>query len=106
MESIFYNLISNAIKYRSSDRTPVINISAKKAGDIIKIAVSDNRMGIDLDKNKKLLFGLYQHFNVDVAGKGLGLHMTKNHVEALGGNISVESEVGKGTSFMVILPTR
>ncbi len=103
-ESILYNLINNAIKYKSLERRPEITIVAQKQNDILMLSVEDNGIGIDTKRYEKKLFGLYQRFNVDVEGKGLGLYMTKTQVETLGGKISVNSELHKGTKFSISLP--
>lgn len=103
-ESVFYNLISNAIKYRSSERQPVIEIKSFEENDRLIFTIEDNGIGIDLEMHGKSIFGLYKRFNLDVEGKGLGLHMTKIQVEALGGNISVESSPGLGTTFSLTFP--
>lgn len=105
MESILYNLISNAIKYKSPQRNPQITISAKKMSDNILLIVSDNGRGIDLKQHEENIFGLYKRFHPEIEGKGLGLHMTKAQVEVLGGKIAVESVPGKGTTFTITLPT-
>lgn len=106
IESILYNLMTNAIKYKSPLRTPEIFISSKKINDDIMITFSDNGIGIDMPIYGKHLFGLYKRFDLSVEGKGLGLHMTKSQVEALGGKISVESKINKGTTFIITLPTQ
>lgn len=102
-ESIMFNLITNAIKYRSPERNPVIEITARKVNFKTEIKVRDNGLGLDLHKNKNKLFGMYSTFHGNNDAIGLGLFMTKNHVEALGGSIEVESETGKGSTFKVIL---
>lgn len=103
-ESIFYNLISNAIKFHASNRKPQIIIFTKKVNNNLLISVSDNGIGIDMEYQGKSVFGLYKRFHPEVEGKGLGLHMTKTQVEALGGTIIIESEVNKGTTFKITLP--
>lgn len=103
-ESILYNLISNAIKYRSSKRSPEILITAVKSDENIILTIEDNGIGIDLTKYGQYVFGLYKRFNLETEGKGLGLHMAKTQVETLGGAISIESELDKGTKFTIILP--
>lgn len=104
LESIIYNLISNSIKYKSPNIKTEILIDIRKRNEEIVIAVSDNGIGIDLSRHGNHLFGLYKRFNLEVEGKGLGLLMTKTQVEALGGNISVESALGIGSIFTIILP--
>ena len=106
MESIFYNLISNAIKYKSKHRPLQISISTKKVDGNILILISDNGRGIDMDKHGENIFGLYKRFHLDIEGKGLGLHMTKTQVEVLGGKIIVESIHNEGTTFKITLPVK
>jgi signal transduction histidine kinase len=102
--SVFYNLILNSIKYHRSGVQPKIRISAQTIEDKVVITFTDNGKGIDLGKNGNKLFGLYKRFDTTVEGTGLGLFMIKSQIEELGGKISVESEVGSGTTFIVSLP--
>ncbi|HEY1037984.1 MAG TPA: PAS domain S-box protein [Bacteroidia bacterium] len=104
IHSVFYNLISNAIKYKRADVTPVISIRTEIHGKHIRIYFKDNGTGIDLKQHGEKLFGLYKRFHQNVEGKGMGLFMVKNQVEVLGGTISVSSEPGSGTEFIVELP--
>lgn len=104
IESIFYNLISNAIKYKSNERDLSISIVIKNVLGTIQIEFKDNGIGIDLQKYGDSLFGLYKRFHPKIEGKGIGLHMTKNQIVSLGGTISVESKVGEGTIFYISLP--
>lgn len=101
--SVFQNLIVNSIKYRSTEKAPVINVTSKLKGDKVIIYFKDNGKGIDLTKNGAHLFGLYKRFDNMVEGKGMGLFMVKMQVESLGGSISVESEIDKGTEFKIEL---
>jgi len=101
LHSIFYNLISNSIKYRKPDVNPIIEItSAKRNGKLI-ITFKDNGTGIDLTKKGDEVFGLYKRFHQDIEGKGMGLFMVKAQVETLGGKISIMSETNKGTIFTI-----
>lgn len=104
MESILMNLVSNAIKYRSEDRVPEIRISAitNDAGDKI-LEVRDNGMGIDIEKHGEKIFKLHTTFARNKSGKGLGLFMTKQQIEAMGGEVTVKSTLGEGTTFTVNL---
>jgi signal transduction histidine kinase len=106
IESILYNLITNAIKYKSAERAPEIYIETKKENGQLILKIKDNGIGINIAMHGKHMFGLYKRFNLDTEGKGLGLHMTKTQVEALGGQISIESEVDKGTVVTVMLPLK
>lgn len=104
IKSSLYNLINNAIKYRSPNRTPVIDIFIARSDNRFVIKVADNGIGIDLKKYGKDVFGLYKRFNFSVEGKGLGLNMTKAQIEALGGTIELESKPDQGSVFTIILP--
>ncbi len=101
LESILLNLFTNAIKYRSPKRTLRIFVSSKEIGDTIILAFKDNGIGIDLERNKDKIFGLYQRFHNYPDSKGLGLYLVKSQVESMGGTIVVESEVDKGTTFII-----
>ncbi|HEX5171828.1 MAG TPA: tetratricopeptide repeat-containing sensor histidine kinase, partial [Cyclobacteriaceae bacterium] len=104
IESIFYNLISNAIKYRSPDRKPEIKIKSGIRADKLELTISDNGMGIDLSLLKDKIFNLYQRFHAHIEGKGMGLFLVKTQVEALNGTIEIESTVNRGTTFHIVLP--
>ncbi|GAB3007488.1 hypothetical protein GCM10027284_27000 [Cyclobacterium sediminis] len=101
LESIFLNLVGNAIKYRSPDREPIIQLKSHKDSGRIVLSVKDNGLGIDLKKHGRNLFGLHKTFHENKEAKGMGLFLTKKHVEAMGGVISAKSEVGKGTTFII-----
>jgi signal transduction histidine kinase len=104
IHSILYNLISNALKYRSTDRRPEVKISAREQNRYIIIEVIDNGLGIDLKSHKQNLFKLYKRFHFHTEGKGLGLYLVKLQAEALGGYVEVESEINRFTKFSVHIP--
>ncbi|SFF32758.1 Tetratricopeptide repeat-containing protein [Thermoflexibacter ruber] len=105
-QSIIYNLISNAIKYRSHKRKPLIEICTYVSDPYIILAVKDNGIGIDLKNvGTYKIFGLYQRIATHIEGKGIGLYLTKTQVETLGGKIEVESEPDKGSTFRVFFPS-
>jgi signal transduction histidine kinase len=104
IEQILNNLISNAVKF--SDIGGKIEISAKAGENAILLSVEDNGAGIALEKAEKI-FSPFVKGNKGTAGEksvGLGLAIVKKIVEAHGGNISLETELGKGTVFYVLLP--
>jgi ligand-binding sensor domain-containing protein/signal transduction histidine kinase len=101
LESILYNLISNAIKYRHPKHAPVIHVKTEKLGDEICLSVSDNGLGIDLIAFRDKLFTLYSRFHIHLEGKGLGLYLVKTQITALGGRIEIDSEVNRGSTFRV-----
>ncbi len=102
IDSIFYNLISNALKYRHPKRNPVIRITSYPAGEYICVSIADNGLGIE-QAHIKDLFSFYVRFHFHVDGKGLGLYLVKTQVTAMGGTIDVESEAGVGTVFKIYL---
>lgn len=102
LHSIFINLITNSIKYRRLNVAPVITIKSNQVDKRFEIIFTDNGIGIDTDKYKDRIFGLYRRFHETAEGKGLGLFMVKTQVEALGGKITIESEVNKGTTFTIV----
>jgi PAS domain S-box-containing protein len=99
LQSIFYNLISNSIKYRQPDLAPIIEISSELVADKLVITYKDNGLGIDMKKHGKNLFGLYKRFHHHVEGKGMGLFMVKTQLDAIGGTISVMSDCNQGSTF-------
>ncbi len=101
VDSIFHNLLSNALKYRSPERRPEIKVWTSWVGNSIMLNVSDNGLGIDLKKHKDDVFRIGQVFHEHVDAKGLGLYMTKSQVELMGCKIDVESEVNKGSTFRI-----
>ncbi|TKC10529.1 PAS domain S-box protein [Pedobacter polaris] len=102
LHSIFYNLILNSIKYRRTDKAAIIHISSRIDSDKLVLEFADNGMGINLEKNAEQLFGLYKRFHPEIEGKGMGLYMVNMQVQQLNGTISVESEVGVGTTFKIV----
>ncbi|WBU89340.1 PAS domain-containing sensor histidine kinase [Cellulophaga omnivescoria] len=103
LESIFLNLMSNALKYKSPDRDPVIELKTTLIKNRITLTVKDNGLGIDLEKHGHKLFGLNKVFHRHPQAKGIGLFMTKVQIESLGGTISAKSQVNEGTTFIVTL---
>lgn len=104
IESILYNLLSNAIKYRHAHRAPVIRVTSKQEDDqTFRLEISDNGLGIDLERNKDSIFNLYKRFHFHVEGKGLGLYLVKTQVMALGGRIEIDSRIDEGTTFTLFL---
>jgi signal transduction histidine kinase len=105
LQSILFNLVSNALKYRAPGRPPYIDVAAEVAHGLAKITVRDNGLGIDLNKTSlQQIFGLYKRLHFHIEGKGLGLYLVKTQVEALQGRIEVESTPNIGTNFTVYLP--
>ena len=101
LESILLNLFTNSIKYRSNDRSLKILITFNNNSEQSELIFEDNGIGIDLQKNKDKLFGMYQRFHNYPNSKGLGLYLVRTQIESMGGSIEVQSEVNKGTQFII-----
>ena len=104
LNSIVYNLLQNAIKYKKNWESPLISIEFSVIESNYVIKISDNGIGIDLEKFKNRVFRLYARFHRNADGKGIGLYLVKTQVELLGGTISIESKVNVGTSFKIVIP--
>lgn len=100
LRSILYNLISNAVKYRSLENTPYVRISTCQKDDHVVLTVSDNGLGLEPAQIPKL-FIMFKRLHNHVEGTGVGLYMIKRIIENNGGNIEVESSPGVGTSFRI-----
>jgi PAS domain S-box-containing protein len=103
-ESIVINLMTNALKYNDPLKNLEIEIDSYSDKKFTYLSIRDNGLGIDLEKYKDKLFGLYQRFHNYPDSKGLGLYLVKSQIISLGGDIQVKSEVGVGTTFIVSLP--
>lgn len=101
LESILLNLFTNAVKYRSPTRRLEIKILSKKIKNELLLEFEDNGIGINLNRHKDRIFGLYQRFHNHPDSKGLGLFLVKSQLEALGAKIEIESKVDKGTKFSI-----
>ncbi len=102
---ILQNLVSNAIKFTSTERRPEVLISSEVRGDVVAISVSDNGIGMPEEALARI-FEMFSrlHRRGEYEGSGIGLALAKRIVEMKGGRIEVESELGVGTTFCVLLP--
>jgi PAS domain S-box-containing protein len=101
LESIFQNLLSNSLKYRSPDRKAAIHFESSLIDNSIELRVTDNGQGIDLEKFGDKLFGLHRTFHSHQEARGVGLFLIKTQIESMGGTITAESTVDKGTTFII-----
>ena len=102
IERVFFNLISNAMKYSPDNST--ITVSYQVEGDNLVLKVADNGEGIDKKDIANIFDRFFQVDRVRPRGSGIGLSLAKAFVELHGGSISVESELKKGSVFTVVLP--
>jgi signal transduction histidine kinase len=100
-KSILYNLISNAIKYRDSERVPWIEIKTQCEENYLVLSVKDNGLGIDMERHGDRLFTIFRRFHDHTEGTGIGLYMVKRLVEKNDGKIELESMPGKGSTFKI-----
>ncbi len=101
VESVLLNLITNAIKYRHPDRPIELSIRGAENNGKVILSFTDNGLGIDLDKYGHKIFGMYKTFHRNKDAKGIGLFITKNQMEAMGGSIRVNSSVDQGSEFIL-----
>ncbi|HEV7347640.1 PAS domain S-box protein [Telluribacter sp.] len=101
LESIFMNLLTNAIKYRSFARKLKVQIHTQVVGDSVLLLFQDNGIGLDVQRYQSRLFGLYQRFHDRPDSKGLGLYLIKSQIITLGGEIEINSQVDLGTTFKI-----
>lgn len=101
LESIMLNLVTNAIKYSDPNKEAKIVFTTEPNDEFVILNVIDNGLGIDLEKHRDSIFGLYKTFHRNNDARGVGLYLTKNQIENMGGKIEVESALNFGTTFKV-----
>ena len=104
LTQLFENLIGNALKYRSNE-APRVQVSAERHDDVWRITVRDNGIGIDPEHHGEV-FDIFRrlHTQRDYPGTGIGLAICQRIVQRHGGTIDIESEIGRGSSFVIELP--
>jgi signal transduction histidine kinase len=95
------NLLSNALKYIYPGRTPVIRVKTFNEKDNIFLQITDNGLGINLDRYGHQIFKLRKTFHRHPESRGIGLFMIKNQIEAMGGEISISSQENEGATFTI-----
>ncbi|GAB3786707.1 hypothetical protein GCM10028818_50390 [Spirosoma horti] len=105
LKQVFQNLLTNGLKYRRADVTPVIRIRAVDEGNQFRFTIQDNGIGIDA-KYYGRIFQIFQrlHGRNEYPGTGIGLATCKKVVDIYGGQIGLDSTVGVGTTFFVVIP--
>ncbi len=102
LNRIITNLVTNALQARSPERELLVNIDIEQQQKRVKITVEDNGIGIPEDRMEKIFA---PNFTSKNSGMGLGLTMVRKMVEDYKGEVTVKSEVGKGSVFTILLPT-
>lgn len=101
LDSILINFITNGIKYKHPEREAKISLTLSKDDTYTILKIQDNGLGIDLENYGSKLFGMYKTFHSHENARGIGLYITKNQIEAMGGKVEVESKVGVGSTFKI-----
>lgn len=101
VDNILLNILSNAIKFKDPDKQGEIILSTTKIKNYTILSIKDNGFGIDLEKNKSKIFGMYKTFHQHKDSRGIGLYISKNQIEAMNGKFVIESMVGIGTTFNI-----
>jgi PAS domain S-box-containing protein len=104
LRSIVYNLLSNALKYRSSKRALQVRIAYQALEAHQVLEVQDNGLGLDLTQAGSNLFAMFKRLHSHVEGTGIGLYMVKRIIENAGGHIEVQSQLDVGSTFSVYFP--
>ncbi|MEJ8801190.1 PAS domain-containing protein [Pontibacter sp. H249] len=99
LRSILYNLITNAIKYKSNDRQPVIHLCSEIKDNFVELKITDNGIGLDLNKHQNKLYQMFKRFHNHVNGSGLGLYIVNRLLTNNGGHINITSNLNEGTTF-------
>lgn len=102
LKSIMYNLVSNAIKYRTQSGSPYVSVSTFLINDRVHLTVADNGLGMDLNRYGDKLYTMFKRFHSNIPGSGLGLYAVKQIIEKNKGEISVQSAPNKGSVFTVV----
>lgn len=101
MDSVFLNLVTNAIKYARADHPPIISVTTRVHDGVKQLIFADEGLGFDMDKVRGKIFGLNQKFHHHGDSQGIGLYLVYNHITSLGGHIDVESKVNEGATFII-----
>ena len=101
--SIYSNLLSNAIRYRDTNKDSFLKIDVTFNSEGAQTIFEDNGIGIDETLQEKV-FDKFFRANDDYGGSGLGLYMVKRSIEKLGGSIRIKSRIGEGTTFILQKP--
>jgi signal transduction histidine kinase len=103
LRSVLYNLLSNAIKYRDPARPCQVVLRCRQLPGQLALDVQDNGLGLS-EQQQGQLFRLFRRLHTHVEGSGVGLYMVKKMVDNAGGTLSVQSQLGVGSTFTVLLP--
>lgn len=101
LDSIILNFLTNGIKYRDEAKDSYIRLATSLTPDYVILSITDNGLGMDMKLVRQKLFGMYKTFHGNTDARGVGLYITKNQVEAIGGKIEADSTPQLGTTFNI-----
>jgi len=104
LDSILFHIIGNSLKFKQRNKRPLITINIKKINDYTILSIEDNGVGIDLDKYKDRLYGLYKSLGYSGETRGMGLYLVRYQMELMNGKIECDSTVNHGTTFRLFFP--
>ncbi|WP_400192912.1 PAS domain-containing protein [Hymenobacter sp. B81] len=103
LQSVLYNLLSNALRYADPQRPPRVRVWTELHHGQPVLSVQDNGLGIDLERYGPQLFQMFRRFHYHTEGSGMGLYLVQRIVQSHGGRLEVQSTVGVGTTFRIWL---
>jgi signal transduction histidine kinase len=103
VQEVWVNYVSNALKY--GGRPPQVELGATPQDGVVRFWVRDNGAGLTAEEQERLFTEFTRLHQVRAEGYGLGLSIVRRIIEKLGGDVGVESEVGKGSTFYFTLPS-
>lgn len=106
MTSLLSNLLTNGVKYQHPGRNSTIHLETIQRGDVVCLSIKDNGIGIDLERHKSKLFGMFNRFHDHVEGSGVGLYIVKKIIDEVNGTIEIESQPDIGTTFILYFPQK
>src|SRR5262249_4062412 len=105
LRQVLWNLVDNGVKYRRDDVDAAIRVAGRTTEGFYELQVSDNGLGMMPEEARRVFDPFYRAQRArDVSGTGLGLAIVKRIVEAGGGRVSIETALGRGTTFVLHLP--
>ena len=103
VRNIFYNLITNGIKFKKENVKPVVKVQTHCNRKYTIIEITDNGIGFPVKQQQDKMFKLFQKFNTNVPGMGVGLYLVNEITTAYEGKIEISSEIDNGTTFKIYL---
>jgi signal transduction histidine kinase len=103
--SLVFNMLSNALKFRSTERRLVVTITSQLKNDKVHLSFSDNGIGIK-EADQPKVFMIFKRFNPEIAGRGVGMYLVKRVIDFNDGEIYLESEENVGTTFHIQFPIK